>query len=67
MKYVKELTAGINEVFDSIRSQTELDGVRALADAGPVLALVPPLARAVANGEQWSRISGSVSCFASLS
>jgi hypothetical protein len=61
VKNVKKLAVGI----DSITSKMGLDdGVRTLADAdvGPVLALVPLLARALLNAKQWSRVvSGSVS------
>jgi hypothetical protein len=58
VKDVKKLTEGINDIM----SQTGLAGVRALANADRVLALVAPLARVIADGEQqWSRISGSVS------
>jgi hypothetical protein len=34
----------------------EVEGVRALAETGPVLALVPPLAKAIANASKWPPI-----------
>jgi hypothetical protein len=60
VKNVKKLAVGI----DSITSKMELDGFQTLddADVGPVLTLVPPLAMALVNGNQWNRVlSGSVS------
>jgi hypothetical protein len=57
---VKNLTVQINQL---LTVQPGLVGVRALAGASPMLELVTPLAKAMANEKQWAMIRDKVSGF----
>jgi hypothetical protein len=53
---VYKLSEEIDKLQQIDKQPAELKSVRALAETGPVLALVPPLAKAMGNASQWPQI-----------